>query len=120
MLNNNSDSGFYGCGSWSLTLRLEHRLRVFEIRVLKVVFGPKWDKVREEWRKLHCEELHISYYSSTKIIMQIKTRRIGWAGHGTRMGEERKVYKVLAGKRLLGRPRRRWNQNGSWGECLWV
>jgi hypothetical protein len=64
-----------------------------------------------EWRKLHNEELH-SLYSSPDIIRQVKSRRMKWAGHVARMGEERRVYKVLVGKpegrRPLGRPRRRW------------
>jgi hypothetical protein len=64
-----------------------------------------------EWRKLHNEELH-NLYSSPDIIRQVTSRRMGWAGHVARMGEERKVYKVLVGKpegrRPLGRPRRRW------------
>jgi hypothetical protein len=86
-------------------------LRVFENRVLRRIFGPKRDEVTGEWRKLHNEELHI-LYSSPNIIRQIKSMRMRWVGHVTRMGEERKVYKVLVGKpegkRPLGRPRRRW------------
>jgi hypothetical protein len=77
----------YGCETWSLTLREEHRLRVFENRVLRRVFGPKRDEVRGEWRKLHSEELH-NLYSSQNIIRQIKSRRMRWAGHVARMGEE--------------------------------
>jgi hypothetical protein len=88
-----------------------HRLRVFENRVLRRIFGPKRDEVTGEWRKLHSEELHI-LYSSSDIIRQVKSRRMRWAGHVARMREERKVYKVLVGKpegkRPLGRPRRRW------------
>jgi hypothetical protein len=99
----------YGCETWSLTLREEHRLRVFENRVLKI-FGPKRDEVTGKWRKLHSEELH-NLYSSPDIIRQVKSRRMRWAGHVARMGEERKVYKVLVGKpeekRPVGRPRRR-------------
>jgi hypothetical protein len=95
----------------SLTLREEHRLRVFENRVLRRVFGPNRDKVTGEWRKLHSEELH-NLYSPPDIIRQVKSRRMRWEGHVTRMGEDRKVYKVLVGKpegkRPLGRPRRRW------------
>jgi hypothetical protein len=100
----------YGCETWSLTIREEHRLRVFENRILRRIFGPKSDEVTGEWRKLHNEELHI-LYSSSDIIRQIKSRRMSWAGHVARMGEERKLYKVLVGKpdgkRPLGRPRRR-------------
>jgi hypothetical protein len=101
----------YGCETWSLTLREEHRLRMFENRVLRRLFGPKRDEATGEWRKLHNEELH-NLYSSPDIIRQVKSRRMRWAGHVTRMGEERKVYKVLVGKpegkRPLGKPRRRW------------
>jgi hypothetical protein len=101
----------HGCETWSLTLRKEHRLRVLENRVLRRIFGPKRDEVTGEWRKLHNEELH-NLYSSPDIIRQVKSRRMRWAEHVARMGEERKVYKVLVvkpeGKRPLGRPRRRW------------
>jgi hypothetical protein len=94
-----------------LTLREEHRLRVFENRVLRRIFGPKGNEVTEEWRKLHNAELH-NLYSSPDIIRHIKSRRMRWAGHVARMGEERKLYKVLVGKpkgkRPLRRPRRRW------------
>jgi hypothetical protein len=100
----------YGCETWSVTLREEHRLRVFENRVLRIIFGPKRDEVKGEWRKLHSEELH-NLYSSPDIIGQVKSRRMRWAGHVARMGEERKVYKILVGKpegrKPLGRPRRR-------------
>jgi hypothetical protein len=101
----------YGCETWSLTLREENRLRVFENRVLRRIFGPKRDEVTGEWRKLHSEELHI-LYSSPSIIRQIKSRRMRWAGHVACMGAERNVYRVLMGKpegkRPLGRPRHRW------------
>jgi hypothetical protein len=84
---------------------------VFENRVLRRVFGPKRDELTGEWRKSHNEELHI-LYSSPNIIRQIKLRRMKWAGHVARMGEERNVYRVLMGKpegkRPLGRLRRRW------------
>jgi hypothetical protein len=95
----------------SLTLREEHRLRVFENRVQRRIFVPKRNEVTGEWRKLHNEELH-NLYSSPDIIRHVKLRRMRWAGHVARMGEERKVYKVLVGKpegkRPLGRPSRRW------------
>jgi hypothetical protein len=74
----------------------EHRLKVFENRVLRKIFGPK----REEdgsWRKLHNDELH-SLYSSPNIVRLIKSRRIRWAGHVARMGEGRGVYRVLVGR----------------------
>jgi hypothetical protein len=91
-----------------------YRQREFENRVLRGIFGPKRDEVTGEWRKLHNEELH-NLYSSPDIIRQVKSRRMRWAGHVARMGEERKVYKVLVGKpegkRPLGRPSRRW-ENG--------
>jgi hypothetical protein len=100
---------------------------VFENRVLRGIFGPKRDEVTGEWRKLHNEELH-NLYSSPDIIRQVKSRRMGWAGHVARMGEDRKVYKVLVGKpeekRPLGTPRRRWEDGIRmdlreivWGEC---
>jgi hypothetical protein len=68
-----------------LTLREEHRLRVFENRVLRRIFGPKRDAVMGDWRKLHNEELH-NLYSSPNIIRMIKSKRTGWAGHIARMG----------------------------------
>jgi hypothetical protein len=87
----------HGCEMWSLTLREEHRLRVFNNRVLRRIFVPKRDEVMGEWSKLHSEELH-NLYSSSDIIRQVKSRRMRWAGHVARMGEERKMYKVLVGK----------------------
>jgi hypothetical protein len=84
---------------------------VFENRVLRRIFGPKRDEVTGEWRKLHNKELH-NLYSSPAIIRQVKSRRMRWAGHVARMGEDRKVYKALMGKpkekRPLARPRRRF------------
>jgi hypothetical protein len=90
-------NGMYGCETWSLTLREEHRLRVFENRVLRKIFGPKRDEVTEEWRKLHNEELR-DLYSSPSIIRIIKSRRIRWADHVTRMGDNRNAYRLLVGK----------------------
>jgi hypothetical protein len=87
----------YGCETWSVTLREEHRLRVFENRVLRRIFGPKRDEVTGEWRKLHIGELR-NLYSSPDIIRQIKSRRMRWAGHVARMGEGRNVYRVLVRK----------------------
>jgi hypothetical protein len=93
-------------------LREEHILRVFENRLPRRIFGPKRDEVTGEWRKLHNEELHNLYSSPDIIIRQVKSRRIRWAGHVARMGEERKLYKLLVGKPEgkgpLGRPRLRW------------
>jgi hypothetical protein len=81
---------------WSLILREEHRLRVFENRVLRGVFGTKRDEVTGERRKLHNGELH-NLYSSPYIIRQIKSKRMRWAGHVARMGEWRNIYRVLIG-----------------------
>jgi len=92
----------------------ERKLRVFENRVLRRIFGPRRDEVTWEWRKLHNEELN-DLYSSPNIVRVIKLKRMRWAGHMARMGEERGVYRVLVGKlegrRPLGRPRRRWVDN---------
>jgi len=102
----------YGCETWSLTLREERKLRVFENMVL--IFGPRRDEVTWEWRKLHNEELN-DLYSSPNIVRVIKSRRMRWAGHVVHMGVERGVYRVLVGKaegnRPLGRPMRRWVDN---------
>ena len=103
-----------GVETWSLTLREERRLRVFENRVLRKVFGPKRDEVTGEWRKPHNEELN-DLYSLPIIVQVIKSRRMRWAGHAARMGEDRGVQKMLVGKpegkRPLGRPKRRWENN---------
>ena len=87
----------YGNETWSLTLREERRLRVFENRVLRRIFGPKRDGVTGEWRKLHNEELN-DLYCSPNIVQVIKSRRMRWAEHVTRMGGTRDVYRVLVGK----------------------
>ena len=87
----------YGYETWSLTLREELRLRVSENRVLRRIFGPKKDKVPEEWRKLHIEELNNLYFSPN-IVRVMKSRRMRWAGHVARMGEGRDVYRVSVGK----------------------
>jgi hypothetical protein len=87
----------YGCETKSVTLREEHRLSVFENRVLRGVFGPKRDEVTGEWRKLHNGELH-NLYTSPDIVRRINSGRMGWAGHVARMGEGRNVYRVLVGK----------------------
>jgi hypothetical protein len=119
----------YGRETWSLILQEEHRLRVFENRVLRGIFGPKRDEVIGGWRKLYNEELHNLYGSS--IIRIIKSRRMRWAGHVTRLGEKRNGYRILVGKperkRPLGRPRRRWEDNISmdlseigWGGVDWI
>ena len=89
-------------------MREERRLRVFENRVLRSVFGPKRDEVTGEWRKLHNEELN-ELYSLPNIVRVVKLRRMRWAGHVAHMGENRGVHRVLVGKperkRPLGRPR---------------
>ena len=104
----------YECETWSLTLREELRLRVFKNRVLRRIFRPKGDEVTGEWRKLHEEELN-DLFSSPNNVRVIKSRRMRWAGHVARMGERRGVYRVLVwkpeGKRPMGRPRCRWEDN---------
>jgi hypothetical protein len=104
----------YGCETWSLTLREEHKLRVFENWMLRRIFGPKRNEVTGGWRKLINEELR-DLYSSPSIIRIIKSRRMRWADHVARMGAKRNAYRLLVGKtegkRPLGRPRRRWVDN---------
>jgi hypothetical protein len=104
----------YGRETWSLTVREEHKLRVFENRVLRRIFGPRMDRITGRWRKLQNEELH-NVYSWPSIIRIIKSRRMKWAGHVARMGEKSNVYRLLVGKpegkRPLGKPRRRWIDN---------
>jgi hypothetical protein len=89
-------------------------LRVLENRVLRRIFGPKKDEVTGGWRKLHNEELH-GLYSSTSIVRVIRARRMRWAGHVARMGKVRGAYNILVcrpeGRRPLGRPSRRWEDN---------
>jgi hypothetical protein len=100
----------YGCETWSLTLREEDRLRVFENRVLRRIFGLKRDEVTGGWKKLHNEELH-NLHSSPSII-RMKSRKRGRIGHVARMGEKRNAYRILMGyseeNRSLRRPRCRW------------
>jgi hypothetical protein len=95
------------------TLREERRLRVFENRVLRGIFGPQRDEVKGEWRKLH-EEFNDAYMSPS-IVRVVKSRRMRWVGHVARMRERRVVYRVLVGKTEgkipLGRPERRWEDN---------
>jgi hypothetical protein len=120
----------HGYESWSVTLREEHRLRVFENRELRRIFGPKRDEVMGEQRKLHNGELH-NLYSSPDIIRQIKSRRMRWVGRVACMGEGRNVYTVLVGKpegkRPLERPRHRWEdvikmflRETGWGGMEWL
>jgi PAS domain-containing protein len=98
----------------SLTLREEQRLRVFENRVLRRIFGPKRDEATGEWRGLHNQELN-DLYSSSNIIRVIKWRRMRWAGYVARMRTKRGAYRILVGRPegrgSLGRPRRRWEDN---------
>jgi hypothetical protein len=100
------------------TIREEHKLRVFENRVLRRIFGPKRDGMTGGWRKLHNEELH-NLYSSPSIIRILKWRRMRWAGRVAQMGEKRNLYRLLVGNpegmRPLGRPRRRWIDNINMG-----
>ena len=94
-----------------MTLREERKLRAFENMVLRRIFGPRRDEVTGEWRRLHNEELN-GLYSSPNIVRVIQSRRMRWAGHVARMGEERRVHRVLVakpeGRRPLGRPRPTW------------
>jgi hypothetical protein len=106
---------------------------VFENRVLRRLFGPKRDKVRGEWRRLHNKELN-DLYSSPNIIRMIKSRRMRWAGHVARKRVGRGAYRILVGRpegrRPLGRPRRRWENNikmdlqevgwGAWTGLMWL
>jgi hypothetical protein len=87
----------YGRETWSLTLREQHRLRVFENRVLRRIFGPKRDEVTGEWSRLYNEELN-DLVSSPNIIRVIKSRRMRWAGHVARKGDGRGAYRVLVGR----------------------
>jgi len=99
----------YGCETWSLILREKRRLRVFENKVLRKVFGPR--RVTGKWTRLHNEDLNDLYFTPN-IIRVIKSRKMGWSGHVASMGEGIGAYRVLVGKtegkRQLGRPRRRW------------
>ena len=100
----------YGCETLLLRFREEHTLKVFENRVTGRVFGTKRDEVTVEWRKLHND-----LYSLPNIVQVVKSRRMRWAGHVACMGEGRGVHRVLVGKpegrRPLGRPRCRWEDN---------
>jgi len=87
----------YGCETWSLTLREERRVWVFDNVVLRRIFGLRRDEVTGEWRRLHNEDLN-DLYSSPNIVRVIKSRRVRWAGHVARMCEESGVYRVLEGK----------------------
>ena len=100
----------YGYQVWSHVLRKEHRLRLFENRLLRKIFGPNRDEIIGEWKRLHNKGLY-DLYSSPNLIPVIKSRRFRWAGHVACMGTRRGAYRVLVvrpeGKRPLGRHRRR-------------
>jgi hypothetical protein len=100
----------YQCDTWSLTPKEEQRLRVYENRVLRRIFGPKREEVVGGWRRLHNEELH-NLYPSPNIVGVIKLRRVRWVGHVECMGQLRNLHKILVGKpkgkRPLRRPRHR-------------
>jgi hypothetical protein len=120
----------YGCETWSVTLREEQSLRVFENRALRRIFVPKREEVTGVWRRLSSEELNDMYSSPNKVWV-IKLRRMGWAGHVACMGARRDVYRILVGRpegrRPLGRPRDRWEDNSKmdlqevgWGAMDWI
>jgi hypothetical protein len=123
----------YGYETWSLILRNECRLRVFQNRVLRRIFGPKRYEVTVEWKKLHNEELN-DLYCSPNTIWAIKSTIIRWAGHLASIGDCRGVYMVLVGKpegkRPLCRPNLRWEEilrwvcrkwdQGAWTGLIWL
>jgi hypothetical protein len=104
----------YGCENWSLAMKEELRPRVFENRTLRRIFGSKKDVVKREWGKLHTEEVN-DVHCSPNIFRIIKSRRMRWTGCVALMGERRGVYRILVGKpegkKLLGSPRRRWEDS---------
>ena len=121
----------YGCETWLATLRGERRLRVFESRVLRTIFGPRRVEVTEDWRKLNNEELN-GMYCSPNIMQVIKWRRMCWAGHVARLGE-RRIHGFNGkpeGNIPLGRPRCRLEDNIKmdlriwdlwiWTGCSWL
>ena len=121
----------YGCETWSLTLRKERKLRVFENKVLRRIFGPRRDEATGDWRRLHNEELN-DLQSTPNIVRVIKSRRLRWAGHVC-VWVRRGVYRVLVGKPegkrpwidlgvdgwiILGWISRRWDV-GMWTGLSW-
>jgi hypothetical protein len=120
----------YRCETWFLILRKEQRLRVFHNRVLRNILAPNRNEVIRKWRRLHNEELY-DLYSSLNIIPVNKSRRMRWVGNMARMGDKRGAYRILVGRtegrRPLGRPRRRWEDNITknlrevgWGGMNWI
>ena len=103
----------YGCETWSLTLREEHRLRMLENKLLRKISGARRDKITWQWRTLHKAELHALH--STNIIRNLKSRRLRWTGQYSTYWAIQKCVSVLVGKpegkRPFGRPRRRWEDN---------
>jgi hypothetical protein len=91
----------YGYETWSLTLREEHRLRVFESKVLRRIFGPNWDDVTGESKRLHHKELYALYFTPN-IMHVIRSSRLRWAGHVARMVGRRGAYRVLVGNLRAG------------------
>jgi len=123
----------YGCEAWSLTLREERKLRVFENMVLRRIFGPRRDEVTGEWKRQHNEDLS-DLYSSPNIVRVIKSSRMKWAGHVARMGVKRGCIGSWWGYRserdhwgdlgvnewiILGWISRRWNL-GMWTGLVWL
>jgi len=108
----------YGCDTWSLTLREERKLRVFENMVLRRIFGPRRDEVTGEWKRLHNVERN-DLYSTPKIVRVIKSRRMRWAGHVVRMGKEMGCIGSWWGNR---RERERWGDLGvdGWIILGWI
>jgi hypothetical protein len=96
----------HGCETWSVILREEYSLKVSENRVLRRIFGPKWEEVAGSWRRLHNEELH-NLYTPPHIIRVIKSRTMKWEEDLTRMGRMRNAYSILVGKPAGTRPLRR-------------
>jgi len=108
----------YGCETWSLTLWEERKLRVFENRALRRIFGPKREEVTGEWRRLHNAELN-DLYSSPNIVRVIKSRRMRWVGHVARMGAERGCTGSWWGNRREGN---HWGHLGVDGRIIleWI
>ena len=92
----------YGCEAWSFTSREERRVRIFENRILRRIFGPKRDE-NEDWRRLHNKKL-LNLYRSPNTVRLIKYRRLRWARHVARMEEGRSAFKILTGKPIGKRP----------------